>query len=41
MKTMYSLLIYNKSIGYVGFKFYKYLYGEYNLTYIACKLIEK
>ena len=27
-KTKCSLLIYNKAIGYVGFKCYKYLCGE-------------
>ena len=28
MKNKCSLLIYNKEIGYVGFKCYKYLCGE-------------
>ena len=28
MKTKCSLLIYNKAIGYVGFKYHKYLCGE-------------
>ena len=28
MKTKCSLLIYNKAIGYVGFKCYTYLCGE-------------
>ena len=27
MKTKDSLLIYNKEIGYVGFRCYKYIYG--------------
>ena len=28
MKTKCSLLIYNKEIGYFGFKFYTYLCGD-------------
>ena len=40
MKTKCSLLIYNKSIGYIGFKFYTYLCTQ-NLTYIAHNIIEK
>ena len=43
MKTMYSLLIYIKAMGYVYFKYFIYIYlcGELNLTYIACNLIEQ
>ena len=41
MKTKCLLLIYNKAIGYVGFKYYKYLCGDYKLIYIACNLIEQ
>ena len=31
------LLIYIKSIGYVGFIYFKYLCGEYKLIYIVCR----
>ena len=39
MKTKCSLLIYNKAIGYAGFKCYTYLI--YKLIYIECNLIEQ
>ena len=41
MKTKRSFLIYNESIGYVGFKCYTYLRGAYEVTYIACNLIDQ
>ena len=34
MKTKFSLLIYNKAIGYVGCKCYTYLYGKKKLIYL-------
>ena len=39
MKTKRSLLIYNKSIGCVGFKWYAYLCCKQKIIYIEVNLI--